>query len=205
MYSLWFKNFSYHIGQTGSLPLSLVSFTAQLNNETVNLSWVSALQINTSHFVVQRSVDGVNYDDDAIVFTTENGSVTTDYQYADNIDEIKTSLIYYRLKIVDLDGKYQYSSIALVKLGNDQLQTAVVVYPNPVVDQLMITIPNVWQNKTIVYSVYNSNGSLMKKRIEENAGQTEILSIADLPSGLYLVNVMNGKQTSAQKLIKTNH
>jgi len=69
----------------------------------------------------------------------------------------------------------------------------------------MITIPNVWQNKTIVYSVYNSNGSLMKKRIEENAGQTEILSIADLPSGLYLVNVMNGKQTSAQKLIKTNH
>ena len=45
----------------------------------------------------------------------------------------------------------------------------------------------------------------MKKRIEENAGQTEILSIADLPSGLYLVNVMNGKQTSAQKLIKTNH
>jgi hypothetical protein len=205
MYSLWFKNFTYSAPLTGSLPLSLISFTAQLKDESVTLDWISEMQVNTSHFVVQRSVDGVDYDDDAIVFTQENSAVQKDYQFSDNINTIKAMLIYYRLKIVDLDGKYAYSKTVVVRLGADQLQTAVLIYPNPVVNELRITIPNEWQNKTIVYTLYNSSGSLMRQRTEENAGQTETMPIADLPAGLYLVNVINGGQSVAQKLIKTNH
>jgi hypothetical protein len=205
MYSLWFKNFTYTAPLTGSLPLSLISFTAQLKDENVILDWISEMQVNTSHFVVQRSLDGVDYDDDAIVFTQENSSVKKDYQFSDNINAVKAMLIYYRLKIVDLDGKYAYSKTVLVRLGTGQLQTAVLLYPNPVVSEVRITIPNEWQNKTIVYNLYNSSGSLMRQRTEENAGQTETMPIADLPAGLYMVNVMNGSQSLAQKLIKTNH
>jgi hypothetical protein len=204
MYALWFKNFSFNTPQIGSLPLSLVSFTAQLNDENVMLNWVSELEINTSHFVIQRSVDGKDFDDDAIVFSEENNSVMKDYQFSDNINSIKDPLIYYRLKIVDMNGNYSYSNTILVRLGADQLQTAVLIYPNPAVNELRITIPNAWQNKTIVYSVYNSGGSLVKQRIEENAGQTETLPLLGLPSGLYLVNVVNGSQTAVQKLIKTD-
>ena len=188
----------------GALPLSLFSFTAQLNNKKVMLGWVTAIKTNTTHFVIQRSLDGKSFDDDAIVFTEGNNSVNEEYSFADNIASINVGLIYYRLKTVDLDAKHRYSDIIIVRLANNQQQMSLLTYPNPAVNELRVTIPGEWQNKTVVYSVYNNKGNLMKQKVNNNAGQTETMHIADLPVGLYIMKAASGNETSVQRFVKAN-
>jgi hypothetical protein len=184
------------------LPLTLVAFTAQLDKKNVLLNWATDMESNTSHFTIQRSADGKSFDDDAIIFTEGNSDVRKEYNYKDDISTMNSSLIFYRLKMVDMDARYKYSEVIVVRLASDALQTNVLIFPNPAVDELRITIPYEWQNKTISYAVYSSNGSLIKQKINNNAGQTETMHIADLPPGIYLVKTSNGSQSAVQKIIK---
>ena len=73
--------------------------------------------------------------------------------------------------MVDLDGKFRYSDIAVIRLSNEQ--KTILTYPNPSVSELKVTIPNEWQNKPVIYSMYNTNGVLVKQKQNSNAGQTE--------------------------------
>ncbi len=203
-YSMWFKSFTYNNPVIKTLPVSLLSFNAALDNSSkVTLDWVTTAEINASHFVVQRSTDGNDFDDEAVIFTDDQNSyVKKQYDYADNISSVNSSLVYYRLKMVDKDGKFMYSEVAVIRLANQQGQMTMLTYPNPAVNQVRVTIPSDWQNKTIAYSIYNLNGSLIKQKVDSNAGQTETFNIADLPLGLYIIKAANGNETSAQKFLK---
>ena len=186
------------------LPLSLTTFTAQLMNNRTILSWSTDMELNSSHFVIQRSVDGMEYDDAGIVFTQGQGTLHRDYNFSDNINGINAKIIYYRLKLVDLNGKYNFSEVLLVRLisGVDALNLS--IYPNPVETELRVTIPVSWQNKSVSYYIYNMQGNLMVQRTRSNAGQTESLLIHDLPAGNYVIRTINGNQTAIKQFIKAN-
>jgi type IX secretion system substrate protein len=186
------------------LPLSLTTFTAQLMNNRTILSWSTDMQLNASHFVIQRSVDGTEYDDAGVVFTEGQGSMHRDYNFSDNIIGINAKIIYYRLKLVDLDGEYNFSEVLLVRLisGVDALNLS--IYPNPVETELRVTIPVSWQNKSVSYCIYNMQGNLLVERNRSNAGQTESLVIRDLPAGNYVIRTINGSQTAIKQFIKAN-
>jgi hypothetical protein len=203
--SIWFKAFKFNAPDIKSLPVFLLSFNAALNNNAkVQLDWITSSEKEASHFVVQRSVDGNDFDDEAVIFTEEgNTNLKREYNYADNISSVNSSLVYYRLKMVDMDGKYNYSEVEVIRLGKQQYQTTLLTYPNPAISQVRVTIPADWQNKTIAYSIYNLGGSLIKEKVNNNAGQTETFNISDLPVGLYIVKAVNGNETTAQKFLKT--
>ncbi len=205
MNSLWFKSFTFDVPVSKTLPISLLAFNAQLQDKEVMLRWTTGSENDASHFTVQRSFDGKVYDDAAIVFTQEGNSVMErDYSYDDNINATSSRLIYYRLKMVDMNAKFKYSQVVVVRLSGDQLLANVLVYPNPAANELRITIPVDWQNKSIAYNVYNSNGILVRQKMNRSAGQTETLYVADLPAGIYIIKTENGNQTSVQKFIKSN-
>jgi hypothetical protein len=185
-----------------SLPLSLTSFTAQLLNKKVLLSWVTDMELNTSHFTIQRSFNGNTYDDVGMVFTGEQARSHNKYDFTDNIGVINARMLYYRLKWVDLDGRYSYSEIVQIRLISPEESVSVAVYPNPATDQLRVTIPESWQNKTIYYIIYNMEGILIRQKISANAGQTETLPVGDLPEGIYIIRTANGNQAAVQKFIK---
>ncbi len=98
-------------------PFELISFHAKYKgNEKVMLNWVTAKEINTSHFVMQRSIDGIRFDDAAVLFTAEgNRNTKMEYNYADNITD-KSGLVYYRLKMVDMNGAYIFSEAIQVHI-----------------------------------------------------------------------------------------
>ncbi len=201
MNALWFKSFTYNVPVVSTLPLTLVAFNAQKQNSDVTLQWSTAMEKNMSHFTVQRSIDGDTFDDDAIIFSEGNSEIRKDYNYKDKINGLPGHLVYYRLKMVDMDSKYRYSKMVVIRLGNEE-QMNVLVFPNPTSHELRITIPVNWQNKTIAYNVYNTNGILVKQKISSNAGQTEILPVADLPAGIYIIKTGNGSETTVQKFVK---
>jgi hypothetical protein len=202
-YSLWFKSFNYSAPVTGTLPVTLTSFTARLNNAAkVGLNWTTTSEVNASHFTIERSTDAVNFNDIAMVMTQEgNSAALRDYSYPDNISSVNADIIYYRLKMVDMDGTFSYSSIAVIRAEKGE-NDKVITYPNPASSELRITIPDSWQNKAVSYTIYNMNGSPVKGTVNSSAGQTEILNVSDVPAGTYVVKTTSGENSSAQKFIK---
>ncbi|MFI5156850.1 MAG: T9SS type A sorting domain-containing protein [Chitinophagales bacterium] len=187
-----------------TLPLSLTTFTAQLFNKAVRLSWSTDMALNSSHFVVLRSSDGSSFDEVGLVFTDgerQNNSHKA-YNFSDNIEGINSRILFYRLKMVDLDGKYSYSEMLQIRVVNDIEASLVTAYPNPARNEIRVTVPSAWQNKQISYNIYNMEGVHMGERIMVRASQTETFPIADLPSGNYLIRITNGNQTAVEKFIK---
>ena len=111
----------------GALPLELVNFEASLNQEEskVNLEWVTNAEENLSLFEIEPSIDGENFKmlDIRNSFAENNG--INIYQYSHLQPTL--GLNYYRLKIVDIDGQVECSSIQNLTIKRNDL----VVYPNP--------------------------------------------------------------------------
>lgn len=98
----------------------LLSFEAKKKmGNTVLLRWSTSAENGVSHFVVQRSIDENNFDDEAIIFTDQmNKASKRKYKYPDKVDAVMSNILYYRLKIVSLNGELSYSQVKKIKLKN---------------------------------------------------------------------------------------
>lgn len=199
-YSLYLNQFNY--GQS-ILPVKLTSFTATLNNNKANLNWTTASEINVSHFAVERSTDGVNFSDAGVVFAYGGMSEKADYSFSDDLSRISAQVIYYRLRSVDNDGKTEYSQVRIVRISRqNENEIKIMTYPNPVVSDLRITVPSAWQNKPVVYEIYQVNGSLAKRIQSSSSSQTETVNLSTLSSGVYVVKVSCQGQSTQQRIVK---
>ncbi len=198
MNSIWFRQFSL-----STLPVKLVSFTAALNNNKADLKWTTASEINVSHFVIERSTDGVNFNDAAVVFANGNTTDNTNYSFSDDLNNIQSGIVYYRLRSVDIDGKSQYSETRIIRISKQAVNAiTIVAFPNPVINEVRICIPNEWQNKKVTYEVLNANGQVSKKTETGSSSQTETMNMSALAPGFYIVRVSYEGQTAQQKIIK---
>ncbi len=104
---------------SGGTPIvKLSSFTALLNNNSkVDLKWSTETENNLSHIMVEKSTDGKNFKDAALVFTYGNTTAKSDYSFADKITKVKSGTIYYRLRTVAVDGTSQYSETCFVTIS----------------------------------------------------------------------------------------
>jgi hypothetical protein len=105
------------------------AFKASLNEAgNVTLNWTTAAGANNSHFIMQRSVDGSEFNDAALLFATEgNQNTSIRYRYTDNINLVKAKRIYYRIKMVNAAGKITYTApvqISLEKTKGQKENTA---------------------------------------------------------------------------------
>jgi len=204
MYSLWFKAFTYQTAVTSTLPVTLINWNAALSNNNIALKWTTTTEKNASHFIVERSFDGIEYSDAAMIFANGNSDININYSYNDKVPARNTGIIYYRLKMVDNDGIYKVTDVRIVRIGKSGEAVKVIAYPNPVVNDLRITVPQSWQGKTISYQLTNSNGQVMRSYTVQNAGQTEIIGMSQVPAGMYIVRVINGTETAVQSVVKSN-
>jgi hypothetical protein len=184
------------------LPVNLVSFTAQLVNDKVCLAWTTTQEINVSHFSIERSYDNKTFEQAALLFTVDNPSSVNSYSYKDPVKNAAASVIYYRLKMVDKDGKYKYSEIRTVRINGAGESTRCTTYPNPVVNELHILVPAGWQNKKVTGQLLNTGGSIIKSF---NINQAATIGMADVPAGTYFLKVTNGKDTTTQAIIKSTN
>ena len=199
-YSVYMKDFSYALK---SLPVKLTAFTAALNNNKVDLKWSTASEINASHFVIEKSTDGTNFHDAGMMFAYGTSSTNANYMLSDNVSEIQTGVVYYRLRSVDNDGKSELSDIRIIRIGKQTDKgISIITYPNPVSNEVRITIPATWQNKKVVYEIFNAAGKTANKLETANSSQTETINVSALSPGFYIVRVSFDGQTAQQKIIK---
>lgn len=202
MYSFYFKNFTYQTPANFTLPLVLLDFNTTVNNKKVSVNWVTGKEKQLSHFVIERSSNGVSYQDVAMVFANGNSDVKQNYGYSDALNTDTKGVLYYRLKMVDVDGKFQYSEVRLVRIGDKQEEVKVSVYPNPVVNEVRVTVPATWQNQNVSIDLFNINGQLVKHAAVSRSGQTETLNVNGLVAGMYVVKVSNGTESAIQRIVK---
>lgn len=97
------------------LPVKLSAFNAARKSDVkVSLEWTTQEEINASHFVVERSFDGKEFDEAALVFAYGESKEEKIYRFTDMPGKKKVSAVYYRLRIVDMDGKTERSSVRAI-------------------------------------------------------------------------------------------
>jgi Secretion system C-terminal sorting domain len=170
------------------LPLTLLSFTAQHSGKTNKLLWITANEINTAYFEIQRSTDGVIFAKLATVNAYGNAKSQNDYTYTDNIP--LKSKNYYRIKMVDKDGRFTYSAI---KQLDNLLAVDASVYPNPARGKIMLTI-NCEKNTIASVTIYNVAGKAIQTQslsLVTGIIQKDI-NISSLGKGIYFLKIDTG-------------
>jgi hypothetical protein len=104
-------------------PITLKSFSATVNSNTINLKWLTANESNIKNYAVEKSENGINFTPIATISAKNNAE--NSYQYTD-VAATKNTL-YYRLKIEDNNGKIIYSSIA--RVDNIDVASKLFIYP----------------------------------------------------------------------------
>ncbi len=204
MYSIWFKEFRY-IGAL-MLPIQLSDFKAAMVKANVQLNWISDVERNTRHFVVERSIDGKSFQEIGTVAAAGNSDVKRNYSYTDTKSGSYTGMFYYRLRTVDMDGRASYSDIRSVRAASATTANTVAIstYPNPTVDALNIAIPANWQGKKVTFEIFNVNGMLVQSVVNSHAGQVEHIQVTALSRGLYIVKATAGELSASQRIVKSN-
>jgi hypothetical protein len=158
----------YYIPFLVSLPVTLNSFTAIQNGESAALlKWVSSSEQQSSKFVVERSQDGINWQEIGTV--NAGGSTNEDKTYQFEDKRSGPGKNYYRLRIIDIDEKYTYSDVRLVNFGKG---SNVLLFPNPVGSEIRLSGLDAGQLIRIINSdgrvIYNSRVTGMMSNIPVN-------------------------------------
>ncbi len=190
---------------TTTLPVKLLSFTANNVDGNVQLKWLTANEINNKGFEVERSTDGKNFRSIDFVKGAGNTNKTTSYSKIDLGAFIATSsnVLYYRLKQVDFDGTPTYSNQIVVN-ENELASNGVKVYPNPFTKTLTVDISSDVNTNTTIAITDISGKEISTTLVPVSVGNntTTLPNLDLLTAGIYFVKVSNGTKAEVFKVVK---
>lgn len=191
-----------------SIPVELVSFTAELNENNVVLKWITATENNNNGFEIQRKLDNPYWE--KIGFVEGHGTTTEiqEYSYTDDISNIKGNSVTYRLKQIDFNGSFEYSKEVLVEIVTPLDFALYQNYPNPFnpSTKIKFSIPYVGTSlmKFVQLKVYDILGNEVATLVNEYkpAGSYEInFDARGLTSGIYFYQLKADSFVETRKMI----
>lgn len=184
-----------------ALPLTLTSFNGALSSNTVKLNWSSAQEENLDKYIVEKSTDAINWQTMTTVKAAGNSNSTKEYNV---IDPNAAPINYYRLKQVDMNGNFTYSSIIRIHAGINE--TGIKLYPNPVINSATLTINS--DNKQPAHIKLFSQSGMQLQHLQRQliAGSNNITipGINTLKAGTYIVTVEDeaGNRIGTSQFVK---
>ncbi|NOT92912.1 cadherin-like beta sandwich domain-containing protein [Ferruginibacter sp.] len=179
----------------GPLPVKLNSFVVQKIDNSAKVSWSTEEENNSSHFIVERSVDGRTWNTIATVTAAGNSSHRIDYSIIDNAP--MRGINYYRLKQVDKDAKYDYSAIKSA-LFNSRYTAEVA--PNPAKDFINVYMTKTGNgNQQATVQLLNTGGKLVYQTATTQSHLQ--INTAGMGKGLYLLKVVDADNVTTIKVI----
>jgi type IX secretion system substrate protein/G8 domain-containing protein len=180
-----------------TLPVTWVSFTAVRNGGTVSLNWITANEKNNSHFEVERSTNGSDWNTLATVAAGETDTQDS-YTYTDETATATQTL--YRVRQIDEDGQYSYSKIVTVDGTETISKTTAKTTIFAAGKTINIRFDEPVSNKITVRLVSMGGQVLQQQAVEAASGATT-LAASNLPAGIYVVYVTDGKSWSAAQKV----
>jgi hypothetical protein len=175
------------------LPVELTSFTALCNstNDEVSVRWTTATEHNSSHFNVERSIDGSSWDLMATTNAAGNSTITQVYEVKD-YDVRAYETIYYRLQQFDQDGaskQYGPVSVSCSDNSNDWM-----VFPNPAGNEVTIVLKGDYAAESTQIHITDINGKSMQV-IQHEQGQLITVDLRAYAPGVYIVRLVDGENS----------
>ncbi len=192
-----------------ALPIKIAFFDADRyrDQNASDVRWTSVSEKNASHFELERSTDGRNFEYIANIKAEGGIDKVKEYQFIDDkliFSRSTVNIFYYRLKMVDLDGKSDYSEVRSVRFDNTD-KIDITYSPNPTANKVFVNMstPVVDDVQNVSAVIFDINGKqIMSKSISTN-GITEI-DLSHLPAASYNFNVEYAGKVFTKTIIKTN-
>ena len=177
-----------------ALPVVLNSFELKTQANGIDLKWETAMELNNSHFEVQKSTDTREW----INIGKVSGNGTTDeanqYNFLDKNPVLGRN--YYRLKQLDYDAVFSYSSILFSDWRED---TRLSIYPNPATNQIFFKDFNTDTQNLIIRIMDTSGRIVLETQMQDNH-----LDISHLTNGIYLLECVENGKLFQQKIVVQN-
>ena len=177
------------------LPLNLLSFTVLKDNKDALLKWSTATEKNVSHFEIERSWTGNEFS--AIGRTNALNANSNTYVFKDMLSRLSakpSNNTFYRLKMIDRDGKFSYSPIQNIK-WQDLQNTKIAISPNPFKDHLQLNT----QLKISQVQLIDNSGRVIATTRTLNNGRFNVPSV---PVGMYLLRIYTNEGIITEKVMK---
>ncbi len=166
-----------------ALPLSFKAFAVEAKGNTALLTWNTANEVNTSKFVIEKSIDGASFS--SLNSILSKGKATNNYAFADASNK-SGSVAYYRLKSIDKSGSFAYSNVQKVVFS---AATKVSAYPNPTLGLTKLSYSI--STTDAIARIIGTDGKLVKQVILKAGTNATDLQLSNLAKGVYTVETGN--------------
>ena len=184
------------------LENNLIDFRGSLNAKVVRLNWTVLENQFVNYFDLERSIDGVNF---TLLHRIEadpsKGHIAT-YDYSDDLSDVGTQNVYYRISMKDASSKNKYSNIIRIPLSF-ATKNNVSITPNPVRDVMQLHISSVTDSKVNIYIYDESGKNITTVRTSVHKGNSAISlnNLAGKPRGVYVAIIYLGAELFSQKIL----
>jgi hypothetical protein len=187
--------YSIEFIENNPLPVSLIEFTAnQIGSNRVLLSWITATEMNSDFFEIQKSSDGKQFVNIGTRNAAGNSNGLLNYEFVD--ENANSHQLYYRLKMVDRDGSFAYSPIRVVTMPAQSFEFR--IFPNPATSVLNLT----WNDVEVSeIRIMTQTGQLITG-LEVSGGTEAQISVEQLMPGVYTVQLLSAGNIYTERLIK---
>ncbi len=181
------------------LPIELLSFTANYNSSNkVNLKWITASETNNDFFTIERSKDGVFFNELNVVDGAGNSTGTLNYSTIDN--EPLQGLSYYRLKQTDFNGENSYSTIVSVEKNQNGFEIINTQFNQ---SQNQLAVYFICDNNcTVSIELFDLKGKKIYSSTENTLGKNSeiLIPISNISEGIYLIKAFNAETVISKKI-----
>ncbi len=185
-----------------ALPVELVSFWGTIFDRYNLLEWQTESEENAMVFLLERSLDGNrNFTEIGRVEAAGNSSYLRSYEMK---DENPVSLAYYRLRIVDFDGTFEFSDVIVMERSKTDIDL-VEVYPVPAEEEVTVLVHAKSTGKAILTISDFLGRKIKQEKIELKAGVNHyVFDFGEHETNFYYLTIYNGKEKIAKKILRAS-
>jgi len=192
---LYFQYEALLISTGNILPVELTAFSGRPKVKTIDLLWETASETDNDFFAVEKSINGIDFDEVTKVDGKGTTTLKSNYTWIDQSPN--DGLNYYRLRQVDLNGDKSYSEIIVIEFESDRSE--IQIYPNPTIKELNINLPENWDNETSIV-IYDFYGNLINSFTSTSASLT--FPVDHIPAGWYRILAINKSKILNTSFVK---
>lgn len=192
-----FRIDDFIVGANFSLPIELTKFTSELVHKNVHLSWSTASETNNAHFLVERGADGRVFAEIGRVAGAGTVRETREYAFID--ERPLPGANFYRLRQVDFDGRFSFSPVRRVVVG--QAAGAFLLYPSPASDFLQIQLAESADTDG-AWEIFDAAGRQVMRGVLPAESAALPVFIGDLLPGAYYFRLVSGQNLKGHSFVK---
>jgi hypothetical protein len=188
-----------------TLPADGLKLSAKYSNSIVSLNWETLSEFNTSRFEIERSSNnGINFSKIAVTRAAGNAQAISNYSLID-VDAVNqpSGILLYRVKLIDEDGSFKYSNVVVIRIST----TGIKVWPNPFVEKVQVSV-NSASAGTVQMRITDVTGKTVYNKattVNKGVNQFNITQLGSLPSGNYVLEIINSNEQTKSSFILTRN